>query len=273
MPEAPLVSIIVPCFNYGHYLSDTLDSILAQHFGQWECIVVDDGSTDNTAAISEAYVGRDARIRYVHQANAGLSAARNAGLAVAQGRYIQLLDADDGIAPGKLELQCVYLDEHPEADLVYGNAMFFTDNIKQLTAGRIDNPKGNSPPRRTACGEELLALLCRDNIMEVSCALLRRSMAQQVGYFDTDYKSYEDWQFWFRCALAGACFHYLPKEGTETYIRYGHASMMRHLRRMNESGIRIRRFMQAHLVGTLARYNRYRLLKLSIKKIWLSLQR
>jgi len=109
--------------------------------------------------------------------------------------------------------------------------------------------------------------------MEVSCALFRTTLLQKAGIFDTAYKSYEDWHYWFRCALAGACFHYLPTEGTETHIRYGHASMMRQLRRMNSAGIQLRHFMEAHLEGRLARYNRYRLLKLSIKKIWLSLQR
>lgn len=272
MPEVPAVSIIVPCFNYGHYLSDTLDGILAQSFDAWECIVVDDGSTDNTASVAAAYAENDARIRYIHQPNAGLSAARNTGLAAARGRYIQLLDADDGIAPRKLPIQAAYLDEHPDADLVYGNAQYFSTDITQLDDERSDDG-GNRHLRKTACGKDLLAMLCRDNIMEVSCALFRRSMVEKVGHFDTDYRSFEDWQFWFRCALTDACFHYQPQEGTETYIRYGHASMMRHLRRMNEAGIQIRRFMHAHLDGRLAQYNRYRLVKLTVKKIWLSLQR
>ena len=268
MPEAPDVSIIVPCYNY-----DTLDGIIAQRFKRWECIIVDDGSTDNSAAVAAEYVQKDARIRYVYQPNAGLSAARNAGLSAARGSCIQLLDADDSIAPQKLALQYAYLEDHPEADLVYGDALYFTEDITQLHASRSDSRRGNGQLRATACGEELLPLLCRDNIMEVSCPLLRRSLVQRVGLFDTGYKSYEDWQYWFRCALAGACFHYWPAAGTETCIRYGHASMMRQLRRMNEAGFRIRHFMQPRLGGSLAWYNRYRLAKLGVKKLWLSLQR
>src|SRR4051812_5654849 len=127
MSEA-IISVIVPCFNYGHYLPDTLRGLLAQQFKHWECIIVDDGSTDDTAGVAAAFAADDARIRYLRQANAGLSAARNAGLSAARGRYIQLLDADDSIAPQKLALQFDYLETHPEADLVFGNALYFTES-------------------------------------------------------------------------------------------------------------------------------------------------
>lgn len=273
MPEAPAISIVVPCYNYGHYLPDTLHGIISQDFSDWECIVVDDGSTDGTKDAAEGLIRADGRIRYIYQQNAGLSAARNAGLAAARGAYIQFLDADDSIAAQKLSKQHAYLQAHPEADLVYGNALYFTESIENLARFREGVSHVAIQPRQSACGNDLLRLLCRDNIMEVSCPLVRSTLVRRVGLFDTAYHSFEDWQYWVRCALAGACFHYREEEGTETYIRYGHASMMRQLNKMNAAGIQMRGFMQPYLKGSLAWYNRYRIVKLAGKKLWLLLQR
>src|SRR3990172_4396851 len=104
----PVVSVIVPCYNHGHFLAEALESVLAQSWQLWECIVVDDGSTDDTRQVVEAFVQIDTRFQYLHQSNQGLSAARNAGIAVCKGSYIQFLDADDMLEEKKLEAQIVY---------------------------------------------------------------------------------------------------------------------------------------------------------------------
>src|SRR5690606_19624568 len=111
------VSIIVPCYNYAKFLPFALDSILAQQLGAWECVIVDDGSTDDTGVVARAYVNKDRRFRYVYQQNSGLSAARNTGLKNTTANYIQLLDADDLIDAQKLLLQATYLDEHRDVDI------------------------------------------------------------------------------------------------------------------------------------------------------------
>lgn len=97
------IAVIVPCYNQGKYLSDALDSLLAQTFVDWECIVVDDGSTDNSAAVAKTYVAKDSRIRYVYQKNAGPSAARNKGVALTSAPLIFFLDGDDIILPELLK--------------------------------------------------------------------------------------------------------------------------------------------------------------------------
>lgn len=104
IPEAkPEISIIVPIYNVDRYLSDCLDSIISQSFRDWECILIDDGSTDNCAAICDRYAAVDSRLRIVHSENKGVSAARNIGLNLSRGRYIGFVDADDYIHPRMFE--------------------------------------------------------------------------------------------------------------------------------------------------------------------------
>lgn len=273
MNERPSISIIVPCFNYGHFLADALESLLAQDFSSWECIIVDDGSVDDSAQVALNYVNRDPRFHLIRQPNAGLSAARNAGLKAAKGEFIQLLDADDGIAPQKLGIQLAYLNQHPEAAMVYGDPQFFSESMNEKTKEWIDDIKRNRHLRRSACGSELMHMLVHENFIETSGPLLRRGVLDTIGMFDVSYRSYEDWQFWFRAAEAGFCFHYAPLRGTESWVRFGHPSMMRQLKQMNAAGFQLREFMQSSLTGYWGWYNRYRILRLWCRKIWLSIQR
>lgn len=98
-----LVSIIIPCYNQAIFLEDTLNSVLSQTYKNWECIIVNDGSTDNTKNISMIWLEKDSRFIYIEKPNGGLSSARNAGLETAKGDYIQFLDADDYLHSDKLK--------------------------------------------------------------------------------------------------------------------------------------------------------------------------
>ncbi len=108
-PDCLRVSVIIPCYNQAVFLPQAIDSVLGQTLRELECIVVNDGSPDNTREIMASYLKRDCRIRYVEQTNQGVSAARNRGLLEARGRYIQFLDADDLIEPEKLQIQTALL--------------------------------------------------------------------------------------------------------------------------------------------------------------------
>lgn len=101
--DSPKISIIVPVYKVEHYLRRCLDSIVAQTFTDWECILVDDGSPDNSGVICDEYAEKDSRFRVVHQENGGASSARNHGLKLAQGEYICFVDADDIVSPTYLE--------------------------------------------------------------------------------------------------------------------------------------------------------------------------
>ena len=126
----PKVSIIVPVYNTARYLARCLDSIAAQTFTDWECICVDDGSTDESGAMLDAYARRDARFRVIHQENGGVSRARNAGLDAARGEYVGFVDSDDWVEPETYELAYEAAAAH-NADLVQWDYVF-EDNGKRI---------------------------------------------------------------------------------------------------------------------------------------------
>ena len=112
----PRVSVIIPTYNSARFVVQAVESVLAQTYSDFEVIVVDDGSTDNTPV---ALAGYRQKIRYLHQENRGPSAARNAGYRASQGDYVLFLDSDDLIPPDTLERQVSFLNDHPEFGLVY----------------------------------------------------------------------------------------------------------------------------------------------------------
>src|ERR1700680_1606833 len=137
----PLVTVVVPAYNYEHFISETLLSVRAQTYQQWECIVVDDGSTDNTGSAVSDFVEKDPRIKYIRQENGGLAAARNTGIAHGAGEYYQFLDADDLLEPRKFERQVELLEQHPEIDITFADVRYFrTGNVlEQLYSQHEEN--------------------------------------------------------------------------------------------------------------------------------------
>ena len=117
----PLVSIIVTCYNQEYYIRQALESILSQTYTNWECIVIDDGSTDDSANVIRKFIKADKRFLYFHQPNAGVSNARNTGFALAKGEYINFLDGDDTFLPEKLALQMRVFEDNPEVDICICN--------------------------------------------------------------------------------------------------------------------------------------------------------
>lgn len=127
MLEDPFISVVVPCYNQAHYLSDSLQSVLEQSFSDWECIVVDDGSPDNTEEIVQEWLIKDSRFRYLKKINGGLSDARNAGIEASTGKWILPLDADDKIGRDYLKLAFQVIKNQPKVGLIYADASFFGD--------------------------------------------------------------------------------------------------------------------------------------------------
>lgn len=126
----PKVSVIVPCYNQAQFLAETLDSVLAQTHENWECIVVNDGSTDNTETVAKEYCDRDQRFVYLKKENGGLSSARNAGLDIAKGEYVQFLDSDDILLPNKFECQ-IRMMEIDKSDVCVCHHSMFTTDVNQ----------------------------------------------------------------------------------------------------------------------------------------------
>lgn len=216
MVSEPLVSVIVPCYNYGKYLGEALESVAAQRYQNWECIVVDDGSTDDTNEVGNRYAARDKRFKYIHQQNSGVSAARNAALKASAGEYIQLLDADDLIEPDKLKLQAALLNENKAIDLVYSSFVVFKEAAPTERIG----PKLmlNKNPA-TGRGEQILTPLVDDNLFLPGCVMFRRTLYEDVGGFTEGIEGIEDWDFFYRAVLAKKNFHHDGREGTRLLVR------------------------------------------------------
>ena len=234
--QTGLISIVVPIYNYGHYIEGTMESLFAQTYQNWECIVVDDGSTDETAEVVKILTQRDSRIRYLRQANQGQSHARNTGLLASEGEYVQFLDADDLIEPRKFELQVEYLADHPEVDIVYGSARYFEDGKRDLRYSLWDD----RPWMPEVSGvREVLAALVVSNIMVISSPLMRWQVIEEVGHFYERMLN-EDWDYWLRCAAKGKRFQFADLPGTLALIRIHPRSCSQNQKRMYHAAFTLR---------------------------------
>ena len=199
----PKVSVIIPAYNHGRFLREAIQSVLEQTFQDWELIVVDDGSTDETSEVVASFP--DPRIRYIYQKNQGNAAARNRGIELARGEFIAFLDADDLWLPMKLEKQVAQLDSlPPTVGLVYADLHFFNHEDGAITgrllqaSGQFDPPRGkvfSQIVRRKWGGE-------RGWFIIPTTALIRREVFQRVGLFDESLRRHVDWEMWVRIAAA-----------------------------------------------------------------------
>lgn len=236
--EPILISVIVPAFNYGHLISETLNSLLQQTWQHWECIIVDDGSKDNTEAVVKSFCEKDPRFIYHYQQNAGLSAARNTGISIAKGQFIQLLDADDLLEQGKFEIQINIFNAHPKADLVYSEVRYFrTSNPNERRFTMDDSNIPWMPKLSSDQHEELSCKLMEMNLMAVNCPLIRTSVFEEIGPFDTNLKSVEDWEYWCRCAISGKYFHFDPSPESYALVRLHDGSMSTNLIKMTQASL------------------------------------
>jgi glycosyltransferase involved in cell wall biosynthesis len=190
----PRVSILVAAYNAEAFIAETIDSVLAQTFADWELIVCDDGSVDATSAIVESFAAGDARIKLVRQANAGAAVARNVAYARSSGEYVVILDADDRLLPDKLRLQTRLLDDNPEAGVVYGDTWFCDPD------GRRVQLESERYPGQHRQGDVFVALCC-GNMMAVHAAMVRRAAIEAVGgVHDPARLQIADWDLWVRIA-------------------------------------------------------------------------
>ena len=205
MPNVPLVSIVIIFLNADKFLSDAVDSVLAQTFDNWELFLVDDGSTDRSTAIAQSYAERfPEKMRYLEHeghVNKGMSASRNLGIAQAKGEFVALLDADDIWFPDKLHTQVAILTTHPEAAMVAAPAMnWYADGAKQIQPMTLT-------PGVLAPGAWIPKILEKDdNTAGPSSVLIRTRALREVGGFEASFKGplmvFEDQVTWFKMTLA-----------------------------------------------------------------------
>lgn len=224
----PRVSVIVPCYNYGHLLSETLENLLQQSYSSWECIIVDDGSTDNTSEVANNFTAKDSRYNYVYQNNAGLSAARNTGISRAKGEFIQFLDADDLLSPNKFFCQLSIFDLEAGLDIVYSEVRYFhsksPDTLRYTMEG---DDKAWMKGIDSSEQQTLKEILVKENIAAVNCFLIKKTVFDKIGNFNTELKSVEDWEFWFRSAFQGIKFKFHNDPDSYALVRLHDNSMSR----------------------------------------------
>ena len=214
MERQPLVSVVVTCYNYGRYLKDCLDSILAQTYKNIEIMVVDDGSTDNTAEVSKAFT-KLPNLKYIHQRNAGQSHAKNVGIKNSTGEYIAFLDADDRWCPEKLKKQMSCFD-NPDIGVVYCRAKYLDENDREFA---YDMTAKYLQPRRGRVTEWLIF----DNFVQFSSSVVRQECFKRFGTFDETLKMGIDWDLWLRISTAYQ-FEYVDER--LFFYRMGHSGQM-----------------------------------------------
>lgn len=264
------VSIIVTCYNYAAYLKACLESIGRQSYNNWECIIVDDGSTDATGILAKSFVDLDSRYRYVYQQNQGVAVARNTALALITGNYVQFLDGDDLIEVDKLKHQITAFQKNNDLLMSIAPSYFFestqpqqlfTSKQKEITTV----PSINGPSKLYR------AQLIKDNIFTISAPLIPVHKMGKLR-FDTQYKTYEDWKFWFDYTDQEGQIINIEEAGSATLIRFGHNSLMSKKLQLNKDALRLRAFFIGKIRWSKQAYNLYRIIKLLLKRSYLILK-
>ncbi|TDO23139.1 glycosyltransferase family 2 protein [Pedobacter duraquae] len=236
--DFPLVSIIVPCYNQGIFLGYTLDSILQQSYTNWECVIINDGSTDETSFIADSYLKKDTRFIYMETVNQGLSASRNTAIKNSSGVYIQLLDADDLLEKDKLKNAVAYYcsDAATGQVIMYSSMRYFEDGSPESPRiiGR-DNFVGHIEIKKSDTIERQHELLISRNPFVISAPLYPRELFDGIGYFDESLSALEDWDFHLRCNYAGYRFHHIYHLYSYTLIRLHNNSMMRNQKLLDDN--------------------------------------
>ncbi|WP_165784705.1 glycosyltransferase family 2 protein [Solitalea longa] len=220
----PLVSVIIPSYNYGNLISETIKNVLAQSYTNIEIIVIDDGSLDNTASVVSELIESDNRINYFYQENKGLSAARNLGIKCAKGDFCLFLDADDLISPDKIKLHVEHFDQQPHIDISYSRFWYFKNNIEErFSTLNLET----SEWMKVLDGDykNVFPAFLTSNNMVVHSAVVRKSLIDKTGFFNTDMKSLEDWDYWLRCLYNGAYISFLNNEQAYVLTRVHSISM------------------------------------------------
>lgn len=236
------ISIVLCAYNAGKYIADAVQSVLQQTYQDWEFILIDDGSKDNTLELIRQLVGNDPRCRVISQANAGLIKSRNHGFSIATGEYIAIMDADDICMPTRLEKQCAILDAHPELCAV-GSHVYLIDAhgrmikplLQPLTHDEIDNQH----------------MLGRGGVVINPSTMIRRSALLQIGFYSEQAVHAEDFDLLLRLAEVGklanipeVLLHYRQHLGSIGYAHHAvqmqsaHNALLAAIQRRGLTGVR-----------------------------------
>ena len=204
------ISVIIPAYNVASYIGETLDSVFAQTFGDFEVIVINDGSPD-TEDLERALARFIDRLNYLKQENRGASVARNTGLSAARGEFVAFLDADDLWLPNYLAEQIKFIRER-DCDLACADAEVFSDGLQDEQT-YMESLMAEAPP---AGDVTFLGLLSAEQSLITSGVVVRRELVLEVGLFDEALRNSQDFDLWLRLARHGTRMAYQRR----TLLRY-----------------------------------------------------
>jgi glycosyltransferase involved in cell wall biosynthesis len=195
MPSEPSVSVCMPVYNTERYVAEAVESILAQTFGDFEFIIIDDGSSDGSRAILERYAERDDRIRLISRPNTGIVGARNEALGLARGELIAVMDSDDVALPERLEVQVAYLREHPECVMVGSRVLIIDPDGCALTI---------MPEELTHEEIDSALMAAKGQIVYHASIIFRARALAEIGPYGDEYNTFaEDLDLFLRLAEVG----------------------------------------------------------------------
>ncbi|MUG99156.1 glycosyltransferase [Scytonema sp. UIC 10036] len=218
----PKISVIIPAYNAKRTILETIQSVQQQTFSNFEIIVINDGSTDNTLELLQSV--KDKRLKVFSYENGGLPVARNRGITHAMGEFLAFLDADDKWTPDKLELQLTALQERSEAGLAYSWTYYWYEEQNSVSPSTPVFFEGNVQAN----------LLVNNFIANGSNPLIRKQAIESTGEFDPTLKSCEDWDYWLRLATHWN-FVVVPKH--QVYYRISSISMSSKVNVMEEAAL------------------------------------
>lgn len=208
-------SVIIPTYNYGHFISACLNSVLSQSYDNWECLIVDNASTDDTEVHCSRFL-EDHRFSYHKLSeNKGPSVARNKALEIATGNYVLFLDADDLIEKDKLRSANQIISQH-QSDIVFTNHAFFKTTPEQLNA-IVSMEQWFKPGKVSAVN--VCKQLADGNVFVISSPITSKALLDKTGYFDSNIRYNEDWELWLRLSLQNITYYYDDSDNVKTHIR------------------------------------------------------
>lgn len=220
------VSVIIPAYNAAQTLAETLMSLQNQTFTDWEAIIVDDGSKDNTVEIAQSFADGDGRCRVVQQPNGGVSAARNTGIQHARHPWLLFMDSDDWIVPHHLQAMTAALQKDPTLAAVYSGWVNILPNGNYMSSGTAEFKP-----------DKLFDVFGQYCAFCIHACVIRKDLVLEVGGFDPSLRTCEDWDLWQRAVRTGALFGFVPDELAMYRMRPGSAS--KNGMRMLEDGLKV----------------------------------
>jgi len=202
----PLVSIIIPTFNRAHLIGETLDSVLAQTYTNWECIVVDDGSSDNTKEIVQQYIEKDQRYSYLKNDRVkGAQGARNKGVLAANGEYVQFLDSDDFIDYNKILKQICVLTKNPKLEMVFCLSEYFQrENGIVIKNGLLWNQNQESK-------DYIYDFLMDNPVFHTNEPLWKMTAIKRIGFWDEQLSCWQDWVYHIKALSKKIQYSYIDE--------------------------------------------------------------